>query len=195
MAKITYETVKKDDIKDKARVARAVEDRSLVGKIDEIIANGMIAGVTDIHFEPYPDVMKVRHRDGGQLQDAGEFSAASATTIINRLKVIGGMDITRNRIAQRGFFKVENEGVAAGCNAVIFPSNLGEKVTVDILYRRAMEMSLEHLGFFPRELALFSSRMTAAYRSRPNRCNVRSAVNRVSESSLLLYTMEIGSKA
>ena len=39
-----------------------------------------------------------------------------------------------NRIAQRGFFKVQHEESSAECNAYVLPSVLGEKVTLDILY-------------------------------------------------------------
>jgi type II secretory ATPase GspE/PulE/Tfp pilus assembly ATPase PilB-like protein len=65
------------------------------------------------------------------------------------------MDITRTKIAQHGFFKVGLEGQRAECAAVVFPSLMGEKVTINVTYKRGLELSLEHLGFFTEVLKAF----------------------------------------
>src|SRR5204862_1524648 len=48
----------------------------------------------------------------------------------------------------------------AECNAFVFPSTTGEKVTVTIQTKRGLELSLEHLGFYPDVLKGFKDALT-----------------------------------
>jgi type II secretory ATPase GspE/PulE/Tfp pilus assembly ATPase PilB-like protein len=146
--KLTFESSKEEDQAQPKPGGGQAEEKGIVDKVDQVLADALQAQATDIHVEPGLEETRVRVRVQGQLQEAATFPATLHHKLVNRFKILGGMDITRNKIAQRGFFKVKAEGVNAECETFVLPSTLGEKVTVDILLKRGLELSLEHLGFF-----------------------------------------------
>lgn len=146
MAKLKFESGSKDE--DQQQKPGAPEDRGIVEKVDELLEQALSVGATDLHVEPGTDETRVRARVGGALQQLGSFPANIHHKVVNRFKILADMDITRNKIAQRGFFRIKQEDSTAECTAFVFPSSLGEKVTVNVLLKTGFDMSLEHLGFF-----------------------------------------------
>lgn len=153
-----FETGGKDD--DAHQKVPQGEDRGIVDKVDDILLQALQAGATDLHVEPRPEETGVRMRVDGALQELASFNSAIHTKVVNRLKILGGMDITRTKIAQRGFFKVEQDDLKAEFHASVFPSVLGEKVTVDIQTKKGLELSLEHLGFFTEVLKSYKDALS-----------------------------------
>jgi type II secretory ATPase GspE/PulE/Tfp pilus assembly ATPase PilB-like protein len=83
--------------------------------------------------------------------------------IINRVKILSGMDITLSRIPQRGYFKVVIEERKIELYTFCFPSVLGEKVVMQIHYRKAVSLSLDHLGMFPTMLGPFKKAVARSH--------------------------------
>ena len=158
MSKLKFETGNKEE--DPQPKGSGVEDRGVIDRVDEVIAQSLALGATDLHIEPGPTESRVRARVEGILRDLTTFPSNIHGKVANRMKILGGMDITKNRIAQTGFFKVESENGRAECNAYIFPSTLGEKVTITIQTKRGLDLSLEHLGFYPDVLKAFKDSLT-----------------------------------
>ena len=152
MSKLKFEVGAKDEDSGKGV---QLEDKGIVEKVDGVIERAIRDGATDIHIEPSPTETRVRIRKAGVMESLDSMPSGIHSKVANRFKILAAMDITKNRIAQSGFFKVTMEGQRAECSAFIFPSVLGEKVTVTIQYRRGFEASLEHLGFFPEVLKGF----------------------------------------
>lgn len=152
MSKLKFEVGAKED---EATKPQQVDDKGVVEKVDNVIERALREGATDIHIEPGPGETRVRIRKGGVMEVLDPLPSSIHGKVANRFKILGGMDITKSRIAQSGFFKVMLDGQRAECSSFIFPSVLGEKVTVSIQYRRGFEASLEHLGFFPEVLKGF----------------------------------------
>ena len=156
--KLKFESGKEDDQPQKA--APQAEEKTVVDKVDALLSEALQAQATDIHVEPGPEETRVRMRVQGQLQQVATFPASLHLKLVNRFKILGGMDITRSKIAQRGFFKVKAEEVNAECETFVIPSVLGEKVTVDILLKRGLELSLEHLGFYTEVLKSYKDALS-----------------------------------
>lgn len=146
MAKLKFETGGKDE--EGQQKAPQAEDRSIVEKVDDLLLQALQAGATDVHVEPGEEATRVRMRVDGTLQELASLAENIHHKVVNRLKILGGMDITRSKIAQRGFFKVQHDEHSAECHASVFPSVAGEMVTIDVQYKRGLDLSLEHLGFF-----------------------------------------------
>lgn len=158
MSKLKFETAQREEEQAKGP---QVEDKGIIAKVDEVLEQALAARATDIHLEPGPTETRVRMRVGTVLQVLPTtFPPAIHGKVVNRLKILGSMDITKSKIAQHGFFKVEYEGLKAECNTYVFPSTLGEKVTVTVQYKRGLELSLEHLGFFTEVLKAYKDALT-----------------------------------
>ena len=71
--KLKFETGHKDEETTKAP---AVEDRGIVEKVDDVMAQALATGATDIHVDPDPQETRVRIRVDGALQELATFNAA-----------------------------------------------------------------------------------------------------------------------
>ncbi len=152
MSKLKFEAGAKED---EGQKPAQLEEKGIVEKVDGILERALREGASDVHVEPGPSETRVRMRKDGVMEPLDPLPSSLHGKVANRFKILGGMDITKSRIAQTGFFKVTLDGQRAECSAYVFPSVLGEKVTLAIQYRRGFEASLEHLGFFPEVLKSF----------------------------------------
>ncbi|MEN6577426.1 MAG: GspE/PulE family protein [Phycisphaerales bacterium] len=117
--------------------------------VDELLAKAVVAGASDIHFEPTGADLKVKYRLDGVLNPVESLPAAVADNVVARLKVLGGLLTYRNDIPQEG--RLELDGKAAGRVAdvrlAIFPTIYGQRAVVRLFYRNEELLDLEQLGF------------------------------------------------
>jgi type II secretory ATPase GspE/PulE/Tfp pilus assembly ATPase PilB-like protein len=147
-------TPQKDDAAAAAQPKQpgAPDDGSVAQKIDEILHRALASGATEVHFEPSPERTRVRMRVHGRLVDFEALDARLHGKLINRIKIMGGMDISKRGVAQRGYTKVEAEQRAFDLVAIIVPTPTGEKALVRINYMTALGLTLDQLGMFPQIL-------------------------------------------
>ena len=160
MAKFTFEVGKKDDDKQKSyQQQQPAVDTGIIQKIDALIEKAIEQEATDIHFEPATDKVVVRMRLHGVLQMQESFPINMHGKIVNRVKVLSGMDITRNKIPQSGFFKVITDKAKIEMITCTFPTLLGEKVLLNIQYKRGVTHSLDELGMSPKLLEQYNANL------------------------------------
>ena len=131
------------------------EEKNLVAQIDQIINEAASARASEVHFEPGPENLVVRVRQAGVLKVVAQLPETSKTTVANRLKIMGQMDITKFRVPQSGYFKR-----AAGERKVEFyvytvPTLYGEALVVRISDKQSATMHLAELSMDPKVLATY----------------------------------------
>jgi general secretion pathway protein E len=131
--------------------------QDVVEIVEELLAKGVAAGASDIHFEPTGADLKVKYRLDGVLHPVESLPVAVADNVVARLKVLGGLLTYRNDIPQEG--RLELDGKAAGkvhdVRLAIFPTLYGQRAVVRLFYRNEELMDLEQLGLAaPIELGL-----------------------------------------
>ncbi|MCX7830279.1 MAG: ATPase, T2SS/T4P/T4SS family, partial [Acidobacteria bacterium] len=104
--KITFESQKKQ-VEDPLKMKSTADEKSVIQEVDKIIGDAIENGATEIHFEPEQDGYLIRARQGNLLNEVGRVQEKLKGNVANRLKVLGGMDITKNKIPQSGFFKIQ----------------------------------------------------------------------------------------
>ena len=57
---------------------------------------------SDVHFEPFEDVFRIRYRIDGALYEMAPPPRNLAVPVISRIKVLSNMNISENRIPQDG---------------------------------------------------------------------------------------------
>ncbi len=133
----------------------AAQDMSVTRKLDEIVANALGMGASEVHIEAFADRTRVRVRSQGTLQEVDSLEAKIHTNLVNRIKVLAGMDITRRGVAQKGYFKVDLEEHQVELVAVIMPTPLGEKCMIKIHFRQTLAVQVDQLGMYPKVLEAF----------------------------------------
>jgi type IV pilus assembly protein PilB len=134
----------------------ASSDAPLVRFIDKIIFDAVNTKASDIHFEPYENIFRVRYRRDGILYEVNKLPIALATRFVARLKVMSQLDISERRIPQDGRFKMKlSDRQAIGFRINTCPTLFGEKVVLRILDPSIAKIGIDSLGMFPHQKKLF----------------------------------------
>lgn len=151
--KVKFETPKKE--MPQTGATKPVEDRSVIQEVDEVLAAAATQGAKEVHFEPLADRLVVRQRVKEGLTVVKEIDERLKVQVINRVKVLSGMDITRSKIPQIGYFKITVGESKVEVFSAICPGIWGEKLVVKFQYRQAVQFRLEALGFSSKVVPLF----------------------------------------
>jgi type IV pilus assembly protein PilB len=139
------------------------EKMPVINIVNNIITEGLKRRASDIHLEPYEDILRVRYRIDGELQEALEIPKKYQNALIARLKIMSNMDITEKRLPQDGRFKIEFEKKDIDFRVSCLPITYGEKMVLRALDKSNLSVGLEKLGFLPEPLDLFNKAITKPY--------------------------------
>ncbi|HEY5296367.1 MAG TPA: ATPase, T2SS/T4P/T4SS family [Verrucomicrobiae bacterium] len=129
------------------------QEASVIKFVNQIIWEAFKDRATDIHFEPAEDELRIRYRIDGILHQTPmppqlkRFQAA----LISRIKVMSGMNIAEKRLPQDGRINVRIKGEEIDIRVSTVPTVYGESVSLRLLTRGKIFLSLEKLGFAPAE--------------------------------------------
>ncbi|WP_298470291.1 GspE/PulE family protein [uncultured Psychrobacillus sp.] len=132
------------------------EDSPIVRLVNQIIANGVAQRASDIHFDPQENDLRVRYRVDGMLKSERSLPKYMQNVILARIKIMGNLNITENRIPQDGRIKLTVNMKAIDIRLSTLPTIYGEKVVMRILDLSSALNNLGKLGFNDKNLAAFS---------------------------------------
>ena len=138
--------------------AEAATDRmsdagqSAIHLVDQLLAEGIGAGVSDIHLEPGERGIAVRHRIDGVLRQVRILPRAVAPSLVSRIKILSGLDIADRLRPQDGRARVAVSGSVVDLRVSTLPASHGEKVVIRVLDGSAGLRTLDAVGFADREL-------------------------------------------
>lgn len=124
----------------------------------KVLGDALNSGASDIHFEFYEEMARVRFRVDGQLREVVRMPLNIRNQIASRIKVMSKLDISEKRIPQDGRIQIQ---FRKGARPIDFrvstlPTLFGEKIVMRILNSDAASLNIEQLGFepFQKELLL-----------------------------------------
>ncbi|VVE02785.1 secretion system protein E [Pandoraea aquatica] len=120
-------------------------------RLERILSEAIRAGASDIHFEPMAQRFRVRLRIDGRLQDHGDVPLTARDMLISRLKVLANLDIAQKRLPQDGRMVWREAGEPVECRVSALPTLHGEKLVVRLLDGAKVPLSLEGLGYSPKQ--------------------------------------------
>jgi type II secretory ATPase GspE/PulE/Tfp pilus assembly ATPase PilB-like protein len=128
-----------------------------VAELDEIFRQAYVSRASDIHFMPGKAGMTVRFRVDGRLLDhPADYSPDEAASLLSRVKVLSGMDISEQRLPQDGGMSHRvAEGREFDLRVAAMPTRWGERGTLRLLEQDASGLSLTRLGLGDAALARF----------------------------------------
>ena len=124
-------------------------DAPAIKLTNQIIANAIAEGASDIHFEPQPHAMVVRARIDGVMRMVAEVPTQLMPAVTSRLKIMGELDIADRRNAQDGRVSIRYDGHPIDLRIAVLPTTFGEKVVLRILHRASGRLSIPDLGMHP----------------------------------------------
>jgi type IV pilus assembly protein PilB len=136
-----------DDIKVHIENLIKEKDTHKVSRILEIILAGAIAiDASDVHIEPEEQFVRLRIRLDGVLQDIYHFDYETHKLLNSRLKLMSGMKLTANAIAQDGRFSIFLGKDEVSMRVSIVPGAYGEGIVMRILNPKSIRVNLENMG-------------------------------------------------
>lgn len=131
------------------------EDSPIVRLVNQIIANGVVQRASDIHFDPQETEFKVRYRVDGVLKTERSLPKHMQNMITARIKIMGNLNITENRIPQDGRIKTTVNFKPIDIRLSTLPTIFGEKIVMRILDLSNAATDIDKLGFTASNEQLF----------------------------------------
>ena len=122
-----------------------------------IIHEANSLGSSDIHFEAFENIHRVRFRIDGKLLERYVIPKTEYPKIINQLKVKAGLDIAEKRLPQDGRIKINTATEEFDIRVSSLPTLHGEKLVLRLLSKDVTNIQLETLGFTQEELKCYIS--------------------------------------
>ncbi|MDP3856131.1 MAG: ATPase, T2SS/T4P/T4SS family [Stagnimonas sp.] len=148
----------------RARQAEArVMDNVLVRLVNKIIVEAHAQGASDIHIESNPRTLNthVRFRKDGDLDDYLELLPTFRNTLVSRIKVMAGLDISEHRHAQDGKIEFGRFGpLAIELRVAIIPTANGLEDVVMRILGGVEPLPIESLGLHDNDLAALKQMVT-----------------------------------
>jgi len=144
-----------DNVVDLASVtAMSGEDATVARLINTVFDDALRAGASDIHLEPGEESLRIRLRIDGVLQPLTEAPRRVAAALVQRLKLMGGLDIAEKRLPQDGRFLLRVSDRSVDVRLSIIPTQYGESAVMRLLVQTAVKR-LDELGMPSEQLGRF----------------------------------------
>lgn len=123
-----------------------VKNAPVVKMVDFLFKNAVDMRASDIHIEPFENIIRIRYRIDGQLQEVNNLGIDSLASLVTRIKLLADLNIAEKRIPQDGkiITKIGNENV--DLRVSILPVVNGEKIVIRILKKSNYNIGKEKLG-------------------------------------------------
>jgi type IV pilus assembly protein PilB len=141
-----------------------IDDAPVVKYLQKILLDAIHSGASDIHFEPYEKIYRIRYRLDGELYEVATPPLAIKEKIASRLKVISKMDISEKRVPQDGRMKlVLSKTRAIDFRVSSLPTLFGEKLVLRILDPSSATLGVDALGYEPEQREALLSAVQRPY--------------------------------
>ena len=133
-----------------------VEDAPIVRFVNKVLLDAIRRGASDIHFEPYEKIFRVRLRIDGVLREVAQPPVQLTGKIAARLKVMSRLDIAERRVPQDGRIKMRlSKTRAIDFRVSSCPTLYGEKIVLRILDPSQAMLGIDALGYEPFQKNLY----------------------------------------
>jgi type IV pilus assembly protein PilB len=141
-----------------------IADAPVVRFVNKVLLDAIKRGASDIHFEPYEKIFRVRTRLDGVLAEVASPPVALSNKVCARLKVMSRMDIAERRVPQDGRIKMrlsKNRAIDFRVNSC--PTLYGEKIVLRILDPSSAKIGIDALGYEEAQKNMYLKHLAKPY--------------------------------
>ena len=146
-----------------AEIDEETQSAPTVRLVNSIIERAAMERASDIHLEPRADQLVVRMRIDGLLRNILTVPKDLQTSVISRLKVMGGMDVSERRVPQDGRANVRMKGHDVDLRISTLPTIYGEKVVIRLLDKSVMLLDAHAIGMEGEDLERYNALLRNAH--------------------------------
>ena len=119
----------------------------VIRMVNQLIQKAVESRASDIHIEPFADVLKVRYRVDGILEKVDAPPVRSTAAVISRVKIMAKLNIAERRLPQDGRIPIRIQGKELDLRVSTVPTMFGESVVMRLLDKESVRFDLDALGF------------------------------------------------
>ena len=123
-----------------------VNSAPTVRLVNSMIERAIVERASDIHIEPHEGELQVRMRIDGLMRDILIVPKDLQNSVISRIKIVSGMDISERRIPQDGRFNVRLKEKDIDLRVSTLPTAYGEKIVLRLLDKSGGRITKEAVG-------------------------------------------------
>ena len=131
--------------------------------VNSIIAGAIEQRASDIHIEATERETVVRFRVDGALRQVETRPIEIHAAIVSRIKVLASLDISLHFVPQDGRIKLPSAAGDIDLRVSVLPTYWGEKVVCRLLDNKRAVLSLDALGFEPKQRDEFLRMVRSPY--------------------------------
>jgi len=125
------------------------DDAPIIRYVNTLIFRAANERASDIHIEPYEEVLKVRFRIDGVLHDVDTEDKRFQASILSRVKVMANLNIAEKRLPQDGRIGLKIAGQDVDIRVSTVPTRYGERIVLRLLDKSKVMLNLPSLGMNP----------------------------------------------
>src|SRR6058998_3198560 len=141
----------------------SADEAPVVKLVNMVLVDAIQKGASDIHFETYEKVFRIRFRMDGVLHEMLSPPKRLEAAITSRIKIMSNLDIAERRLPQDGRIKLRYNTREIDFRVSVLPTIFGEKAVLRILDKDALQLDLTKLGFDPWALEQFQKVIRQPY--------------------------------
>jgi MSHA biogenesis protein MshE len=122
------------------------EDAPVVKLLQSVFEDAVGVRASDIHIEPQEKLLQIRYRVDGMLQIRTQTHSKIASSLVLRLKLMSGLDISEKRLPQDGRFNVKVRNSHVDVRISTMPTQYGESVVMRLLNQSDGILRLDRIG-------------------------------------------------
>ncbi|MEM8835296.1 MAG: GspE/PulE family protein [Planctomycetota bacterium] len=121
-------------------------DEPIVAALNQILTDAIDADASDIHISPCERELQLRYRIDGRLRAQQGPPVSAHPALVQRLKVMSGLDLTQTRRPQDGKCRFEHRSQKYELRVSLIPTVNGENAVLRILRPNADILGFDRLG-------------------------------------------------
>jgi type IV pilus assembly protein PilB len=141
----------------------SADEAPVVKLVNMVLVDAIQKGASDIHFESYEKIFRIRFRMDGVLHEMLAPPKRLESAILSRLKIMSNLDIAERRLPQDGRIKLRYNNREIDFRVSTLPTIFGEKAVLRILDKESLKLDLTQLGFDDWSLDKFNAAIHQPY--------------------------------
>ena len=155
LSRETLEEEPADTVADVEHLKDLALEVPIIREVNNMVMAGIKMGASDIHLEPFRDLIELRYRVDGVLHNRPAPSLEDYPAVISRVKILAELDIAERRLPQDGRYMMRAAGQEVDIRVSTVPTPFGEDVALRLLNQKKQLLSIDALGLSPEVMQAF----------------------------------------
>jgi len=133
----------------------SADEAPVIRLVNSLLQEAIKERASDVHIEPFENEIRVRFRvDDVLYEPMKPLPRSLQSSIVSRVKIMGGLNIAEKRLPQDGRIRLKIAGKDYDVRLSTVPIAHGERVVMRLLPRTQELLDLSKIGFNPKQLTV-----------------------------------------